>query len=505
MRLPQQRFLLDPVKLKPVKGDSGMVASSRPLQETPKWARWNWLSLARQRIESFAIHYLSRIKAIGTLGLKSEYEVRKLRIFNLLNFLCLVAALLVPVVGLLSDHQLPSYAWLAAFAPALVSIVVLVLNYYHKYEAGMITYFVLYPVITSFVYLNGINLGVDLFFILYGILSVFFIPRITDMLFSIGLSMISYFMLSVVLKHYNYKLETINFSLYLFNQGLAICFIFYGLFLIKKENAGFESLLLNKNRELQEINALIEKQKAETAQKASLLEVQTQQLKELNTLKNKLFSVISHDMKAPMYALRNLFQNVQQLDLPGDEIKGMLPEVVNDLNYTTDLMENLLQWAKTQMQASTVHAREFDIAEAIRDVLRPLGLSAKAKRIRIEHNLKKPVYVYADPDMINLVLRNLLSNAIKFTPVEGNIFISTRSLDAGVEVAIRDTGVGIGTDEVSHLFNDFYTSTGTANESGTGLGLILCKEFLAKNGGNIRLASEKGKGSTFFFTLPVLA
>jgi signal transduction histidine kinase len=324
------------------------------------------------------------------------------------------------------------------------------------------------------------------------------------MLFSIGLSMISYFMLSVVLKHYNYKLESVNFGLYLFNQGLAICFIFYGLFLVKKENTGYETLLLNKNKELQEINALIEKQKAETAQKAQLLEQQTLQLKELNTLKNKLFSVVSHDMKAPMYALRNLFQNVQQLDLPGEEIKEMLPEVVNDLNYTTDLMENLLQWAKTQMQASTVHAQEFDIAETIKDVLRPLGLSAKAKQIQVVHQLTKAIYVYADRDMINLVLRNLISNAIKFTPASGSIFIHVQTHSDHVEVFIKDTGIGIDSEEAGHLFNNFYTNTGTANESGTGLGLILCKEFLAKNGGSINVQSEKGKGSTFSFTLPVI-
>ncbi|MBS1576066.1 MAG: HAMP domain-containing histidine kinase [Bacteroidetes bacterium] len=432
----------------------------------------------------------------------TDYDRRKLEIFNLLNFLNLVAGVIVPVTGLIQDRNLPVTAWIAAFAPPMISVIVLVLNYFKKHEAGMIAYFVLYPVITSVVYLNGINLGVDLFFILYGILAVFFISRISDMLFSIGLSMVSYFMLSVVLKNYVYKLETANFGLYLFNQGLAILLIFYGLFLIKKENTDYEKQLLNTNNELGNINSEIQEQKAVIAEKALLLEQQTKKLEELNSLKNKLFSVISHDLKAPMYALRNLFQNVQQHNLPGEEIKEMLPEVVNDLNYTTGLMENLLQWAKSQMQVNTVFPQRFDIAETFNDVMHALRLSAKAKSIDVENNFSKPVYVYADKDMINLVLRNLISNAIKFTPEEGRIFISATERKGAVEIEVKDTGIGISKENLEKLFREFYTSNGTSNESGTGLGLMLCKEFLAKNEGTIVVKSEEGKGSVFTFTLP---
>jgi len=449
------------------------------------------------------IHFLEMIKSIGFSTLMTDYDRRKLEIFNVLNFLNLIAGVLVPVTGLIQDRNLPATAWVAAFGPPMISVLVLILNYFKKHEAGMIAYFVLYPVITSVVYLNGINLGVDLFFILYGILSVFFISRISDMLFSIGLSMVSYFMLSVVLKSYVYKLETANFGLYLFNQGLAILLIFYGLFLIKKENFQYETLLLNKNDELESINSEMEKQKTATAEKAMLLEEQTKKLEELNSLKNKLFSVISHDLKAPMYALRNLFQNVQQHDLPGDEIKSMLPEVVNDLNYTTGLMENLLQWAKSQMQANTIYPQRFDITETFSEVLHALRLSAKAKQINIQGNFPKPIYVYADRDMINLVLRNLVSNAIKFTPQSGKVIIRATNNATQAEVSVEDTGIGINKDILDRLFKEFYSSNGTSNESGTGLGLMLCKEFLNKNEGTIAVKSEEGKGSKFTFTLPV--
>lgn len=446
--------------------------------------------------------FFERVQSIGVTASMDDSAKRKLQIFNLLNFLNLIAGVIVPVTGLLQDRNLPAAAWLAAFAPPMISVLVLTLNWYKKHEAGMIAYFILYPVITSVVYLNGINLGVDLFFILYGILAVFFISRISDMLFSIGLSMISYFMLAVVLKNYIYKLETANFGLYLFNQALAILLIFYGLFLIKRENAGYERLLLNKNDELGNTNNEIKNQKAEIVQKAALLEEQAKKLEELNSLKNKLFSVVSHDLKAPMYALRNLFQNVQQHNLPGEEIKTMLPEVINDLNYTTGLMENLLQWAKSQMQLNTVYPQRFDITKAFNEVMQPLRLPAKEKEIDIQFDSEKPLNVYADKDMINLVVRNLVSNAIKFTPANGKILITVKDNKNHVRVSVKDTGVGISAENQKRLFKEFYSSNGTSNESGTGLGLMLCKEFLAKNGGNIELQSAEGEGSTFSFTLP---
>ena len=142
-------------------------------------------------------------------------------------------------------------------------------------------------------------------------LSVFFIQDIGYMIFSISFSMVSYFFLSVILKKYLFQLEHINFIAYLINQALAIVYIFYGLYLIKTENANY-------NRALHHTNVEIQKQ-------SNQLKEQANELDQLNTLKNKLFSVISHDLKAPMYALRNLFENMHSQDMPADDIKSMVP------------------------------------------------------------------------------------------------------------------------------------------------------------------------------------
>jgi signal transduction histidine kinase len=297
--------------------------------------------------------------------------------------------------------------------------------------------------------------------------------------------------------------EKNNYYFFIFNHLLAIFFIFYGLLLIKNENTRYQTQTRDKNWQLRRSNLKILRQKADISGKAALLEEQTQQLTELNTLKNKLFSVIAHDLKAPLYALRTLFRNVQVYDLPGEEIKLLIPEVVNELTYTTGLMENLLQWAKSQMQAESVHPQLLDISRIAKEVLQLLRLQAEAKNIYINSKIERPVYVYADKDMINLVLRNLLSNAIKFTPEEGSICIEAREMRSYIEVFVQDTGTGISQEGLQKLMDEnYYTTRGTEGEAGTGLGLMLCKDFLSRNGGRMHIESEPGKGSTFSFTLP---
>jgi two-component system, sensor histidine kinase and response regulator len=432
---------------------------------------------------------LGHIKETGVSPAMEDYEKRKLGIFNQLNFFQLVTGIIVPVAGLLNNQKLPTLAWLVASMPAIIPIMVLWLNSRRYYDVALICYFVLYPFATSVVYISGINLGVELSFVLYGILSVFFLQEISQMLFAVGLSMVSYFVLAVLCKNYTYQLQTANTAFYFFNQLLAIAFIFYGLFLIKRENTIYQFSILQ--------------QKEEIAWNEKLLKTQTEELTELNALKNKLFSVISHDLKSPMYALRNLFRNMEQYDLPASEIKQMVPEVVNELNYTTSLMENLLQWARSQMDSDSVKPQLIDISALMTDVWKLLRLQAEAKRIRVELKTDATVHVFADKDMINLVLRNLLSNAIKFTPDHGRISLEVTKLASGAKISVRDTGEGISAEALEKInLNNYYTTKGTANESGTGLGLLLCKEFLARNGGKMQIDSQPGKGSVFSFTLP---
>ena len=318
---------------------------------------------------------------IWNIGYKPSlggYEKRKLGIFNAMNFLGVVTGIVVPAAGLLSHIHFPPIAWLVACSPALISILVYFITSRQRYELARIVFFVLYPVVTVTIYALRVDAGVEIFFLLYGVLSVFFLNNIFNIVLSFLLSMACYFMVCTVWKDYDFSLEKNNIYFYVFNHLVAIFFVFYGLLLIKNENTRYQEQTRDKNWQLRRSNLKILRQKADITGKAALLEEQTQQLTELNTLKNKLFSVIAHDLKAPLYALRNLFRNVQLYDLPGDEIKLLIPEVVSELTYTTGLMENLLQWAKSQMQAESIKPQMLDISRITKEVLQLLRTRAAA-------------------------------------------------------------------------------------------------------------------------------
>lgn len=449
------------------------------------------------------LQFYNRIKSIGYTPAMDNYEKRRLGIFNTINFLGFVTGVTIPFAALFGHGYVPPLAWVVAVSPAFISSVVLISNYYYRHNFALLWYFIMYPIITCMVYAGNIDVGIELLFILYGVFAVFFLQEMKHIIFVTCFSVIGYFVVQLVFRDYQYVLANINFSYYTINQVISMAFIFVGLFLIKYENTGYQKEMLYANWVLTNTNEEIQKQRLQLEEKATLLEQQTQQLVELNAVKNRLFSVVSHDLKTPIYSLRNLFKAMHENDLPAAEVKLYVPEILTDLNYTAGLMENLLQWAKSQMQGDHINPQLIDIAEMIKQVKHMLRLQAENKKIYVSTKADKPIYIYADKDMMNLVLLNLVSNAIKFTPANGEVSVSAMVHEETVEVHVHDTGKGISSDNLQKLFsNNYYTTKGTANESGTGLGLMLCKEFLTKNGGEIFVESEEGKGSTFTFTIP---
>src|ERR1700681_3088827 len=166
------------------------------------------------RVEAFSQkshHFLDEIRSLGFTRTMDELDKGKLSVFNQLNFFQFITGIIVPLICFFGNYKFPIAAFFIASLPAWVSLLVLYLNFYFRYEAGMITYFVLYPLATSVVYMSGMNLGVELYFILNGILAVFFLPLISQMFFSVGFSMVSYFVLVVINKEYNYQLHSSNF------------------------------------------------------------------------------------------------------------------------------------------------------------------------------------------------------------------------------------------------------------------------------------------------------
>lgn len=239
------------------------------------------------------------------------------------------------------------------------------------------------------------------------------------------------------------------------------------------------------------------------------IELQASELKQANGLKDKMFSVISHDLRSPISSIKLALDFISKGFLkPGEELYN---ETIKDLVKTTDeayvLLENLLGWAKSQSNILKVVPETLELKSLANSVAGLLRLNCENKKIKIENNIPEGITVFADLQMVQSVIRNLLSNALKFTPENGFIEMSAVEKDLEVEISVKDSGVGISELNLKKILDpeESVQTIGTNKEAGSGLGLLLCKDFVEKNGGEIWVESELGKGSTFTFTLPATA
>jgi signal transduction histidine kinase len=233
-----------------------------------------------------------------------------------------------------------------------------------------------------------------------------------------------------------------------------------------------------------------------------------QQLLQLNSDKDLFLSVLAHDLRGPFNALLGLsdllIENIREYDI--DEIESLLKNIKNSAQNTYALLEDILRWTKAQSGNILFKPQNLKLNDICNNILETLNPSANAKKIIIYHITADKIKVFADIDMLKTVMRNLVSNAIKFNTSGGFINISAVENSENVTITVSDNGIGISPDKLTKLFNISHIKTstiGTAQETGTGFGLLLCKEFVEKHGGKIWVESKCGKGSDFKFTLPL--
>jgi signal transduction histidine kinase len=233
------------------------------------------------------------------------------------------------------------------------------------------------------------------------------------------------------------------------------------------------------------------------------LRVVNLELLELNDSKDRLFSIIGHDLKGPLNSL-SAFSNLLAQDAITETEAKMLAKSLNQsVDNAKNLLEDLLEWGRSQTGSTEFEPEQFDLAVEVKETLDLLSGIAKDKNINVTSNIQGKAFINAHRYSINMVVRNLLSNAIKFTREGGSITI-TITASSMVTVSVEDTGVGMPASTVQKLFQlgNRISTLGTAKEKGTGLGLILCKDFVEKNGGTIHVESTEGVGSRFYFTIP---
>lgn len=231
-----------------------------------------------------------------------------------------------------------------------------------------------------------------------------------------------------------------------------------------------------------------------------------QRLKELNATKDRLFSIIGHDLRGPIGGFKSLIQ----LLISGNDLSNskqlleILTVIHKTANSTYDLLENLLEWAKSQQNEIVFNPKKINLKELVFNILNLFSEVILNKEINIVNEIPEGQFVVADKNMLSTILRNLISNAIKFTPNGKSIILSVANMGDNIKISVQDEGTGIQEEDLPKLFNSLspLSTYGTQGEKGSGLGLLLCKDFIERHNGIIEVNSIWGGGSTFSFTLP---
>ncbi|MFD0941682.1 sensor histidine kinase [Pedobacter boryungensis] len=344
----------------------------------------------------------------------------------------------------------------------------------------------------SYFYNSGINGPNLLMFVLVFFLSVSIIPKKN---FKIWLPLNVLLVLSIIVVEYLYpelipniytdKLtKTIDYS---FTYLIVGCLIYLIVSYIR-QNYDHERV------SAMEKNIAIEQQHAEIL-------LQKKELERLNSEKDKLFSIVSHDIRMPLNSIQGYLEMLSEHDLVEEEKEYLKQQLLQLTRDTSDMVLNILSWSKTQMEGSYVELAQLNVSKAINEGLNVERNAATIKGVELQIKADENLIILADKNMFQLVIRNLVNNAIKFTPAGGTITISTHKNEDNCCISIKDNGLGIDPKQQDTLFKLKASSTfGTNNERGIGLGLLLCKEFTDLQGGTIGFERNIDKGSNFFLS-----
>ncbi|MDH5380552.1 MAG: ABC transporter substrate-binding protein [Cyclobacteriaceae bacterium] len=261
-------------------------------------------------------------------------------------------------------------------------------------------------------------------------------------------------------------------------------------------NIQLRKMVRYRTKEIEDVNKNIEEQN-------ELLQKQKSELEENSHFKDRMISLISHDVKAPLNSFQGLIYLINHDALKMHEVKMLMSEAGFQIQEMVSFLENLIYWTKKQLHGIQVYKEEINLHEISNTTLQLFHLTVNSKGIKLKNKIKPDTLVHADNEMIKLIFRNLVSNAIKFCSKGDRIDIYSEKKENEITVYVEDSGVGMDQKQIDLLFGpDQIIREGSKQEIGTGLGLQMCKEFINHNDGQIGVSSKKGEGSLFYFTLP---
>ena len=284
---------------------------------------------------------------------------------------------------------------------------------------------------------------------------------------------------------------------------LIIVSVFIGLMVI---------ILFRSNREKQKTNKMLSlqgkqlaEQNAEILQQREELITQSKKLEEANHIKDRLFSVISHDLRSPFNSLLSIIENIDKISYSENEFKMLKESIYTEILALSEMLNSLLDWSHMQMKGNTTEKVPVELHETVDRNLQVFETMAREKGIALKKAFKGNFTAFADKDQVDSIFRNLINNALKFTSKNGEVIVGVKDFEQdALLISIKDTGTGMSEYTASNILKEGgnITTLGTNHEVGKGLGLQLCKDFVNNNNGEIWVESEEGKGTTFYFTLP---
>ncbi len=378
----------------------------------------------------------------------------------------------------------------------------LFLVYKKKYKASIWMLIAVFPLYLTFITLARGDSGYD-FLLLAFCFIVFVIVENKTQLILITL----YVFLCFLLMHAEIGLFVDFFKsfekdpryYFYINIFLGVSISILSLYLFKSENKKFLATI-------NEQNTKINNQKEEIERQNLILEQSNQELQKSNKSKDKFLSILSHDLISPFNSILGLLEllDSEYEEYTEKEKKEMISQVYGVAGNTYSLLINILSWAKSQTGNISLNKEKACLLELIKNSIEPYMFNARQKKLKVSIDIKEDFYVKVDIPTFETIIRNLFNNAVKFTHTNGHIDFNAKKSGDKIHISVTDSGIGMDKKTVDNLFDKELssTTTGTHNEKGTGLGLLVCKEFVELNGGTINVTSEKEHGSTFEIILP---
>jgi two-component system, sensor histidine kinase and response regulator len=451
--------------------------------------------------------YKSKLFDIGEFhtGIDMKNVPARLALFNRLNKLAMVATLVRALfVSFFGATRFEPGNLAFNLAPAILFALIILLNKKGYYKVAMFCSFYIIPVVLTSVGLLLKDYSISVFILILFVVSFFLLERKIHILSSFVL-LATCFIAIRWREMYAAEQFTGTYSQLVAIADLVLLTLlgFFVLSFIRNEIDKYQQKLEVKNQRLRNMNTEMVAQKNKISRQAARMEQQQEILVASDKLKTQLLSVISHDLRLPLVSVKNMFDVYEKKLMSPDELIEYVPQLNHEVNRALELLENMLQWSRQQMGEAETSPETFTLAPLAENVISFYNLSSLNKKITIHNCIRQEYELQADRQLVKMVLRNLLSNAIKFTPDSGEVHITAEHGNGRTHIHVTDNGVGMTPEQVQRVLGRHeHTTAGTRHESGSGLGLKLCQEFIERNGGGLHIKSKPGHGSTVSFTLP---